>query len=213
MVDLGIMEIREQFEILKLSYDEGIYYDNSFVEDVELGTDDNYIIPLAETNRLLLDNIYSDVVCGNVGDDYEYLDVYHKFLDRAISGSYTKNEFNYYILSDPLLDKYFSLTEKTRSILTKEEFEKFRHGCISSLGVVLDYVYAIDRDIGAFDSMFSVKEGQLYWMILLDSDFDFILNGDVVWWSHLLMKLVKRNIPAMERFLQKMSRRKMRKEV
>ena len=213
MVDLRIMEIREQFEILKLSYDEGIYYDNSFVEDVELGTDDNYIIPLAETNRLLLDNIYSDVVCGNVGDDYEYLEAYHEFLDNAIDDFYTKSEFSYYIFNDPLLDRYSSLIEKTRSVLTKEEFAKFRHGCISSLGVVLDYVYAIDRDIGAFDSMFSVKEGQLYWMILLDSDFDFILNGDVVWWSHLLMKLVKRNIPAMERFLQKMSRRKMRKEV
>ena len=69
MVDLGVMEIRKQFEILKLSYDEGIYYDNSFVADVELSTNDNYVIPLAETNRLLLDNIYSDVVCGNAGDD------------------------------------------------------------------------------------------------------------------------------------------------
>lgn len=164
-------------------------------------------LPLIKDGRLLsqnrLKNIFSEIIFGNVEDDYEELEIFHEFIDEALNGYgfFDKEEMSYYMFKDPLLDNYFSLVEKAKSILTEKEFEDFKYGGISGLGVARDYIQAIDTEVQSWNSLRLLKENKLHWMILLHQDYDFALSTDAVQWSHLLMELIKESIPAMENFI------------
>jgi len=185
----------DQIRLLKRAYDEGFLPES--VLNQPLATEDDWF-PLHETIFEFLVHLYDGLLTGRVENDFP------KRLNILLGEEddpYYYSEHDYYILRSTLLNEYFTLYNQIESKVEPDVFKKLYHSSTLSKGVVNDYIDSIFRSFESETNDCIFKNGIFEMVMLVDNE-QFMMDIDIVWWSHSLLKLVKEKIPLMKKYLE-----------
>lgn len=190
--------VYKQLDILKTAYDEGFMPSNDKLKDLTVANSMDNSHGLKDTNILLLEELWDEVVIKHT-----------KFVDQDTGYGRWLLEKDIHednvlvIFRSKIWSEYDTLLFKIRECVSKAEYGKLYHGGIMNTGVIMDYLNAIIRDSYAYyyEVFWGGQKSLSELVMVLDSEYQLEVT-EIVWWSHLMIKLIKKSIPKMKEYLK-----------